>query len=109
MRQTETAALKKQGDNKSKPFVREVAEVYTLATYIDGIDSADSSNAILMCLVEDPLHKAANQRSVKIKIGLVAVMVSTGDIIYDGEVNIQFERDLQKLIQSTDLQNSKMG
>ena len=32
MRQTETAALKKAGDNRNAPFTRELAALYTRAT-----------------------------------------------------------------------------
>lgn len=32
--QTETAALKKVGDNKSGPFERKLTELYTAATYV---------------------------------------------------------------------------
>ena len=32
MRQTETAALKKAGDNRNAPFTRELSALYTRAT-----------------------------------------------------------------------------
>ncbi len=34
VKQTETAAIKAQGANKSQPFTRELTAVYTKATYI---------------------------------------------------------------------------
>lgn len=32
--QTETAALKKAGDNRNAPFTRELTHLYTAATYV---------------------------------------------------------------------------
>ncbi|GAA5830215.1 hypothetical protein JCM3766R1_002826 [Sporobolomyces carnicolor] len=90
VRQLETAALKKVSENKSKPFTRALTNLYTLATFVDelgaqeGGDSTSSSGpttAALMCLVEDPIGGAGGYE--KVRIGIVAVMPSTGEIVWD--------------------------
>ncbi|KAK4058784.1 Mismatch repair protein msh3 [Microbotryomycetes sp. JL221] len=83
VRQKETAALKKISDNRSKPFVRAVDALYTPATYIDeiGFESSEgsmSSTPTLMCVVEGQPSKDG-----RMPIGLVAVVPSTGEVIYD--------------------------
>ena len=35
VKQTETAALKANSENKNTPFIRSIANIYTKATYID--------------------------------------------------------------------------
>ena len=87
VRQEETAALKKIGSNKSAPFTRGLQGVFTSATYIDelGVDSLESVGSrapTVLCLVEE-----ANGKDQKVTIGLVAVVPSTGEVIYDGEIN----------------------
>lgn len=84
VRQAETAALKKASDNRSAPFTRKLAALYTSATYIDELqvdplESVGSRAPTLMCLVEDE-----KGRDSKVKIGMVAVVPSTGEVIYDG-------------------------
>lgn len=85
-RQQETAALKKAGDNRSAPFTRALSALYTSATFVDelGVDplAASGATATLMCIVED--KPAGKQVDAKVKIGLVAVMPSTGLVVYDG-------------------------
>lgn len=39
------------------------------------------STATIMCIVEDKLGKAPD---AKVKIGMVAVVPSTGQVVYDG-------------------------
>ncbi|GAA5919780.1 hypothetical protein JCM1841_005854 [Sporobolomyces salmonicolor] len=86
VRQQETAALKKASDNRSAPFTRALSALYTSATYVDelGVDplgAAGTSTATLMCLVEDqPKGKAGN---AKVRLGMIAVMPSTGEVVYD--------------------------
>ncbi|KAG8992221.1 Mismatch repair protein msh3 [Tulasnella sp. JGI-2019a] len=84
--QTETAALKKAGDNKSGPFERELTELYTAATFVDTLDSADDGTdemrtapPSLACFVESPGSGTPDQ----IVIGMVAVVPSTGEVTYD--------------------------
>ncbi|BGP13767.1 hypothetical protein JCM10213_006401 [Rhodosporidiobolus nylandii] len=88
VRQQETAALKKASDNRSAPFTRALSALYTSATYVDelGVDPLGTSGggaggtAALMCIVEEKLGK---QPDAKVRIGLVAVMPSTGEVVYD--------------------------
>ncbi|KAI5479614.1 DNA mismatch repair protein MSH3 [Pseudohyphozyma bogoriensis] len=83
VQQQETAALKKAGDNKSGPFTRAVSAIYTSATFIDELsvdplENAGSATATLMCLVE-----TEDTKKGVVRIGMVAVMPSTGEIVYD--------------------------
>lgn len=70
--------LKKVSDNKSAPFTRTLSELYTSATYIDPIDTTDDTTPTLLCIVEE------KSNGDNIKIGMIAVMISTGQVIYDG-------------------------
>ncbi|EGD77860.1 hypothetical protein PTSG_12896 [Salpingoeca rosetta] len=85
VKQTETAALKKASANKSKPFTRKLAAMYTKGTLIGedvdvGDDAADvNETGYLCCLCEDIKDEAGENTTV----GLVAVNCTTGDLIYD--------------------------
>jgi DNA mismatch repair protein MSH3 len=88
VRQIETAALKKAGDNRNAPFVRKLTNVYTKGTYIDEageLDSNDSSGTpsggYLLCLTESPAKGSGTDE--KVDVGIIAVQPATGDIIYD--------------------------
>eukprot|EP00043_Microstomoeca_roanoka_P000865 m.29608 g.29608 ORF g.29608 m.29608 type:complete len:1050 (-) comp10541_c0_seq3:224-3373(-) len=103
VKQTETAALKKAGSNKSKPFTRELSAMYTKATLIgedvepDGDDNAavDVGEAgFLCCLFEDMTDVTGQQTA----FGLVAINCTTGDMIYDC-----FEDDLSRAALETHL------
>ncbi|KAI9328379.1 hypothetical protein BDR26DRAFT_950947 [Obelidium mucronatum] len=70
VRQTETAALKAAGDNKSAPFERKLTNIFTKGTFIDpDLSIADSSE-----------NGFENKSSY---IMCVAVQLSTGEVIYD--------------------------
>jgi len=88
VRQIETAALKKAGDNRNAPFVRKLTNVYTKGTYIDETGDLDQpgetgapSGGYLLCLTETPSKGAGTDE--KVHVGLVAVQPATGDIIHD--------------------------
>lgn len=89
VRQIETAALKKAGDNRNAPFVRRLTNVYTKGTYVDEIgeldQSSDSSGApsggYLLCITESKAKGSGTDE--KVDVGIVAVQPATGDIIYD--------------------------
>lgn len=110
VRQVETAALKKIGNNRSAPFTREMTHLYTNATYVDelSVDPLEHGGvtATLLCVVEDDLGRTAYKGkgkakkdeeeadddeqggkamggNGKVQIGLVAVLPSTGEVIYD--------------------------
>ncbi|WFD33482.1 Mismatch repair protein msh3 [Malassezia cuniculi] len=74
VRQTETRAIKAVSDNANAPFIRELCEVYTAATWVDELDVADASatEQVLVALVE---HGNS--------FGLVAIDVATAAITYD--------------------------
>ncbi|KAI5198762.1 hypothetical protein E4T39_06636 [Aureobasidium subglaciale] len=91
VRQLETAALKKAGDNRNTPFVRKLTNLYTKGTYIDDIEGLDGPTAAptggapatghLLCLTE--ANAGGSGTDEKVHLGIVAVQPTTGDIIYD--------------------------
>ncbi|KAI8084735.1 putative DNA mismatch repair protein Msh3 [Halteromyces radiatus] len=94
VRQTETAALKAVGSNRSAPFERKLQQLYTKGTYVDemtlpeldgksnmDIKEAPSSSNYLLCVVEQ--NRGGSGSDEFVKIGIVAVQPSSGDIIYD--------------------------
>ncbi|KAL2131659.1 hypothetical protein VTI74DRAFT_4755 [Chaetomium olivicolor] len=89
VRQLETAALKKAGDNRNAPFVRKLTNVYTKGTYIDETGELDQhtegtgtpAGGYLLCLTESAAKGAGTDE--KVDVGLIAVQPATGDIIYD--------------------------
>ncbi|KAJ8059155.1 hypothetical protein OCU04_012129 [Sclerotinia nivalis] len=90
VRQTETAALKKAGDNRNTPFVRKLTNVYTKGTYIDDIEGLDSTDApsggapatgYLLCITESKAKGWGTDE--KVEVGILAVQPATGDVIYD--------------------------
>ncbi|KAH6650275.1 DNA mismatch repair protein MSH3 [Chaetomium tenue] len=89
VRQLETAALKKAGDNRNAPFVRKLTNIYTKGTYIDETGELDqpgegagaSAGGYLLCLTESPVKGLGTDENVH--IGIMAVQPATGDIIYD--------------------------
>ena len=88
--QQETAALKKASDNRSAPFTRALSHLYTSATFIDELsvdplETAGSATATLMCLVED-VPKTGD----KVRIAMLAVLPSTGEVIYDGRLLLRW-------------------
>ncbi|KAK4132312.1 hypothetical protein BT67DRAFT_425717 [Trichocladium antarcticum] len=89
VRQIETAALKKAGDNRNAPFVRKLTNVYTKGTYIDETGELDQpgesggapAGGYLLCLTESPAKGSGTDE--KVDVGIIAVQPATGDIIYD--------------------------
>ncbi|KAI0003416.1 DNA mismatch repair protein MSH3 [Russula compacta] len=83
--QTETAALKKVGENRNAPFERELTHLYTAVTYVDDIDSVDDVDAndapLLMCLVEQ--LRGGMGADERVNIGMIAICPSTGDVVWD--------------------------
>lgn len=86
----ETAALKKIGDNRNAPFVRELTNLYTAATYVEesSVSSSNLRDAPLLPGAAPPPTNAlvalvetdAGDRS---RIALVSVVPNTGDVVYD--------------------------
>ncbi|XP_063309797.1 DNA mismatch repair protein Msh3 [Pelobates fuscus] len=97
VKQTETAALKAVGDNKSSLFSRQLAALYTKSTLIgedvsplmnldDSLDSdsviTDVPNSYLLCIFEKS-DVAKYKKSDVCVFGLVALQPSTGEVIVD--------------------------
>ncbi|XP_057527766.1 DNA mismatch repair protein MSH3 [Amaranthus tricolor] len=96
VKQTETASIKAHGSNRGGPFTRGLSALYTKAT-IEAVDDlgggeegCSSLNNYLFCVVEnDVLSENVNcgiESGFEVKIGVVAVETSTGDVVY-GEFN----------------------
>ncbi|BGP37749.1 Mismatch repair protein msh3 [Rhodotorula kratochvilovae] len=97
VRQQETAALKKASDNRSAPFTRALSALYTSATYVDALGGAGGDalpgagqggeTATLMCVVEDApaagTKGGGKGADARVRIGVVAVVPSTGTVVYD--------------------------
>ncbi|KAI1147513.1 muts domain V-domain-containing protein [Nemania diffusa] len=88
VRQVETAALKKVGDNRNAPFTRKLTNVYTKGTYIDEVGELDqqsqsstSAGGYLLCITETAAKGWGTDE--KVDVGIIAVQPATGDIIYD--------------------------
>ncbi|KAK4240769.1 muts domain V-domain-containing protein [Achaetomium macrosporum] len=89
VRQLETAALKKAGDNRNAPFVRKLTNVYTKGTYVEETGELDQpaedtgapAGGYLLCLTESSTKGWGTDE--KVDVGIVAVQPATGDIIYD--------------------------
>ncbi|KAH7340491.1 muts domain V-domain-containing protein [Rhizoctonia solani] len=86
--QMETAALKKAGDNRSAPFDRQLTHLYTAATFIDEIGSADNDDVFaqgtappIACIIEE--LRGGMGADDLVHFSFVAVTPATGDIVYD--------------------------
>lgn len=95
VKQTETAAIKSHGANRSGPFCRGLSALYTKATLeaaedLGGeVEGCWSCNNYLFCVVENGTGKM--EIGADVRIGAVAVEISTGDVIY-GEFDDDFTR-----------------
>ncbi|XP_072038538.1 DNA mismatch repair protein Msh3-like [Amphiura filiformis] len=101
VKQTETAALKKAGDNRNAPFKRKLTALYTKSTMIgEDLDpsnnasdasegevelssSSYSSSNYLLCVSEFLKKGTKTEKPENVQFGLVAVQPATGDIVYD--------------------------
>lgn len=89
VRQIETAALKKVGDNRNAPFVRKLTNIYTKGTYVDELGELDQpgssggapSAGYLLCMTESKTKGSGTDE--RVAVGIVAVQPATGDIVYD--------------------------
>ncbi|KAI0974303.1 muts domain V-domain-containing protein [Xylaria arbuscula] len=88
VRQIETAALKKVGDNRNAPFTRKLTNVYTKGTYVDEVgeldqqtDTSASAGGYLLCITETAAKGWGTDE--RVDVGIIAVQPATGDIIYD--------------------------
>ncbi|KZV92839.1 hypothetical protein EXIGLDRAFT_717809 [Exidia glandulosa HHB12029] len=99
--QSETAALKKAGTNRNSLFERKLLHIWTSATYIDDLESADNTDDMhqgsppsILCLVE----RKTPADDGKVVISLVSVTPSTGDVVYDEFEDTQVRTELETRI-----------
>ena len=97
VRQTETRALKAASSNASKPFARQLTELYTASTWIDDMAETaanDGSNSTsprsLVALVEH-----GEDSDERVSIGIVAIQAATGTITYDEFVDGSMRSELE--------------
>ncbi|XP_073118663.1 DNA mismatch repair protein MSH3 isoform X2 [Henckelia pumila] len=95
VKQTETAAIKAHGLNKSGPFCRGLSALYTKATIEAAQDMGGAEegcgpcSSYLFCVVEKEVGNV--EGGVDVRIGAVGVEISTGDVVY-GEFDDNFMR-----------------
>nr|XP_006004451.2 PREDICTED: DNA mismatch repair protein Msh3 isoform X1 [Latimeria chalumnae] len=110
VKQTETAALKAAGDNKSAPFTRKLTAIYTKSTLIgedvnpllkldDSVDVEDTTfevpNNYLLCIYES--HRKEKKKQ-EVTIGLVAVQPTAGDVMIDSFQDSKSRLELESRI-----------
>ncbi|KAM7273537.1 hypothetical protein ACFE04_028201 [Oxalis oulophora] len=99
VKQTETAAIKARGDNKMGPFGRCLSALYTKATLeaaeeVGGVgEECGGESNYMVCVVEKEIvdKESHDGFDCDVKIGVLAVEVSTGDVVY-GEFKDGFMR-----------------
>ncbi|XP_040095370.1 DNA mismatch repair protein Msh3 [Oryx dammah] len=97
VKQTETAALKAIGDNKSSLFSRKLTALYTKSTLIGedvnplvklddtvNVDEVmtDTSTSYLLCICENK-ENAKDKKKGNVSIGIVGVQPATGEVVFD--------------------------
>ncbi|XP_065775135.1 DNA mismatch repair protein Msh3 isoform X2 [Muntiacus reevesi] len=97
VKQTETAALKAIGDNKSSLFSRKLTALYTKSTLIGEdvnplvkLDDAvnvdevmtDTSTSYLLCICENK-ENVKDKKKGSVSIGVVGVQPATGEVVFD--------------------------
>ena len=97
VKQTETAAIKAHGSNRLGPFCRGLSALYTKATLEaaedvgGGEEGCGGDSNYLVCVVEKVDSSYGVESGVEVKVGIVGVEISTGDVVY-GEFNDNFMR-----------------
>nr|XP_009686792.1 PREDICTED: DNA mismatch repair protein Msh3 isoform X4 [Struthio camelus australis] len=97
IKQTETAALKAAGENKSSLFTRKLTALYTKSTLIgedvnpllkldDSVDveevTTDVPDNYLLCICENG-ENLKDRKKGDVAIGIMAVQPTTGEVIFD--------------------------
>ncbi|XP_051028202.1 DNA mismatch repair protein Msh3 isoform X2 [Acomys russatus] len=97
VKQTETAALKAIGDNKSSVFSRKLTALYTKSTLIgedvnplirldDGVNidevTVDSCTNYLLCIYEEK-ESTKDKKKGNVSVGVVGVQPATGEVVFD--------------------------
>lgn len=101
VKQTETTAIKAHGSNRAGPFGRGLSALYTKATLEAAQDVGGGEEGCgpvcnyLVCVVEKSISVVNPDCGVEsgfdVRIGLVAIEISTGDVVH-GEFNDNFMR-----------------
>lgn len=101
VKQTETAAIKAHGSNRLGPFCRGLSALYTKATLEaaedlgGGEERCGSDSNYLLCVVEKSIlgenSKFGMESGFDVKIGIIGVEISTGDVVY-GEFDDNYLR-----------------
>ncbi|KAF6159581.1 hypothetical protein GIB67_008010 [Kingdonia uniflora] len=93
VKQTETAAIKSHGAKPLGPFSRGLSALYTKATLEAAEDMGSgeeegcgSCSNYLICVVERESKECGVESGFDVRIGFVAVEISTGDVVH-GEFN----------------------
>ncbi|XVE64210.1 hypothetical protein DITRI_Ditri07aG0083300 [Diplodiscus trichospermus] len=91
VKQTETAAIKAHSSNRVGPFCRGLSALYTKATLEAAEDvggkeeGCGAETNYLICVVEKGLESSgpvSNCGVVDVRVGVVGVEISTGDVVY---------------------------
>ncbi|XP_077900540.1 DNA mismatch repair protein Msh3 isoform X1 [Ictidomys tridecemlineatus] len=114
VKQTETAALKAIGDNKSSLFSRKLTALYTKSTLIgedvnplikldDAVDVdeilTDTSTSYLLCIYENK-ENIKDKKMGNIFIGIVGVQPATGEVVFDSFQDSPSRSELETRISS---------
>ncbi|WWD05762.1 hypothetical protein V865_003845 [Kwoniella europaea PYCC6329] len=106
--QTETAALKKAGDNRNAPFTRELTHLFTAATYVEDPSLPSSSTLLddpimpgsappptnaLVAIVEQGMGGMSYDE--RVKIAIVSVVPGTGEVVWDEFDDSQVRSELE--------------
>ncbi|XP_039046481.1 LOW QUALITY PROTEIN: DNA mismatch repair protein MSH3-like [Hibiscus syriacus] len=104
VKQTETAAIKAHSSNRVGPFGRGLSALYTKATLEAAEDvggkeeGCGAESNYLVCVVEKGLDlsgSVSNLGGAHVRIGIVGVEISTGDVVYgefdDGVMRSELE------------------
>jgi DNA mismatch repair protein MSH3 len=83
--QTETAALKKEGEGSSRLFKRAVTELYTIHTFLDELDSVDQVDPYTSPTVifVGERAKARPTGDEQVNIAIITISASTGEVLWD--------------------------
>ncbi|CAD5329035.1 unnamed protein product [Arabidopsis thaliana] len=104
VKQTETAAIKSHGANRTGPFFRGLSALYTKATLeaaedisggCGGEEGFGSQSNFLVCVVDERVKSetlgCGIEMSFDVRVGVVGVEISTGEVVYE-EFNDNFMR-----------------
>lgn len=104
VKQTETAAIKSHGANRTGPFFRGLSALYTKATLeaaedissgCVGEEGFGAQSNFLVCVVDEKLNTETTgcglEVSFDVRVGIVGVEISTGEVVH-GEFSDNFMR-----------------